>query len=109
MRTCETAEIVFGELKCQPTISLLDELYHATVEQMIFTLNHVAEPAASLLIIGHNPGFEEFLSRVTEQEIRFPTAALAQLEFVMDSWSLFSERTRGKLVNIWRPREIDAN
>lgn len=108
-RTRETADRVFEGAKSKPPISYRDDLYHASPETMIQVLSHVAEPNQCVMLIGHNPGLEEFLSQLTGNETEFPTAGLAQIELDFDRWTQFNEQTRGRLVQFWRPKELDAD
>jgi phosphohistidine phosphatase len=39
------------------------------------------------MLIGHNPGFEDLLERLTGEEIRLPTAALAGVELNVEQWT----------------------
>ncbi len=45
---------------------------------------------------------------MTDQDERFPTAALAQIELPIGRWSEMEIETQGKLVNLWRPKEIES-
>ncbi|MGB1834434.1 MAG: hypothetical protein ACPHP9_12160, partial [bacterium] len=38
------------------------ELYHASKEEILSRIQKVPEKIQSLLIVGHNPGLEEFFS-----------------------------------------------
>ena len=107
-RTRETAKLVFAELTNPPTISFLDELYHASPHQIVDLLSRVAEPAQFVMAIGHNPGFEEFLENLIGDAIHFPTAGLATIELEIDRWSLLNAQTRGQLKQFWKPREKDT-
>ncbi len=109
MRTRETASLIFAVSTRSPAIAYHDELYHASPSQMIDLLRQVAEPMRTVMVIGHNPGFDEFLERLTGNEISFPTAGLAKIELQIDRWSLFDDQTNGQLAQFWRPRDLGAD
>lgn len=59
-----------------------------------------------VMLVGHNPGMEELLEGLIGSYESLPTAALAQVELDVPSWRELGERPRGKLVHVWRPKEL---
>ena len=87
-------------------IALDPRLYHAGPAEIVAVLREL--PAATpqrVLIVGHNPGLETFVTRVTGEHADFPTAALAHIELPLDRWSELADSTHGTLVALWRPKE----
>ena len=107
VRTRETADLVFAEFPKPPTISYRDDLYHASPDQIVKILAEAGKQSKSVMVIGHNPGFEEFLVQLTGEAIPFPTAALAVLELNIKDWKQCNNQTRATLKQIWRPKELD--
>ncbi len=58
------------------------------------------------MLVGHNPAMEELVEALTGEYLPMPTAALAQIELPIDHWSKLAKRRSGRLVNLWRPKEI---
>jgi phosphohistidine phosphatase len=56
------------------------------------------------LMVGHNPGFEELVSRLTNTETVMPTAALACMEFQIDQWNDLEDGA-GKLIWLLTPKK----
>ncbi len=106
LRTRETAALFFAEWNVSPSTEYRDDLYHAEPVQIEGILNSVDDSVESLMIIGHNPGLEEFLTQHTGNSIIMPTAALARVDFELDSWSQFTTSTQGTLIHVWRPKEF---
>lgn len=106
VRTRETAEIVFAKWPARPEISFRSDLYHASPEEMAIILAGLADQQGSAMLIGHNPGFEQFLEQLTGQYEQFPTAAVAVLELDLEEWGQVSTSTRGRLVHFWKPKEL---
>ena len=109
VRTRETADLVFAEFKKPPTISYRDDLYHASPDQIVKILAEAGKRTKSVMVIGHNPGFEVFLEQLTGEAVPFPTAALALLELNIEDWKQCNNQTRGTLKQMWRPKELDDN
>ena len=49
---------------------------------------------------------EYLLEMLTDEDERMPTAALAQVSLLIDTWAQLDVDTVGKLVRLWRPREL---
>lgn len=107
VRTRETADLVFAEFKKPPTISYRDDLYHASPDQIVSILAEAGKQSKSVMVIGHNPGFEELLEQLTGKAIPFPTAALTVLEPNIEDWKQCNYQTRATLKQMWRPKELD--
>jgi phosphohistidine phosphatase len=59
------------------------------------------------LLVGHNPGFEDLLERLTGSHDRMPTAALASIEFQIDRWEDV-EDGKGRLAWLLTPKQEAA-
>jgi phosphohistidine phosphatase len=105
-RARDTLQLVLAEVDRHMPVSMRAELYHGDVAQMISLLREVAEPAPSVLIVGHNPDLETFLEHLTGRSERLPSAALARIELDLSNWSELIDATRGTLVSVLRPREL---
>ena len=105
IRARETVQRMFGEsLDLLPPIRFVADLYLASPAQIVKILQAIEEPIRRVMVIGHNPGFEELIELLTGQVERFPTAAVAQIAFETKSWSeLQLIKPCGKLLKRWRP------
>jgi phosphohistidine phosphatase len=88
---------------------LLDpRLYHASAAAILAVLrSSVAPGAGTVMIVGHNPGLEELIAKLTGEREDFPTAALARIELPIERWADVKSATRGTLIGLWRPKELD--
>ncbi|MEC7696608.1 MAG: histidine phosphatase family protein [Planctomycetota bacterium] len=85
-----------------------DELYLASPGTYIDTVRYLEESFQRILLVGHNPGISELLNALTVCDTVMPTAALAQIELPINQWRQLSPQTEGRLVALWRPKEIDT-
>ena len=86
---------------------LLDpHLYMAGPADILSLLRTVGENAETVMIVGHNPGLEELVERLTGERQDLPTAALAQIGLPIDEWRDLKLSTRGMLLGLWRPEEL---
>ena len=104
-----TAKAVSQALKDKTTIIEEDEFYLASCGTYIETTRSLDDRFQRILIVGHNPGISDLLFKLTGCDSMMPTAALAQIELPIDQWSNLSLQIEGKLVALWRPKELDPH
>jgi phosphohistidine phosphatase len=76
-----------------PVIETRD-LYFSSPERILDIIRKQSDSLESLLLVGHNPTWEDFLSLlVAGGSFRMPTAALAKVRFLVSHWSEVREGT----------------
>ena len=105
-RARQTVEMVAEAAGYTGEIRWLDELYAAPPEEYLSALATLPESYHCVMMVGHNPGLEELVALLTEEEESLTTAAMAQVDLSVAAWSEVGMETEGNLVNIWRPREL---
>jgi phosphohistidine phosphatase len=106
-RAEETLSLLFEESGFHGVVEMCADLYLAEPSKILARMREIDDRYPRALMIGHNPGFEEVVSRVTGQLTEMPTAALAELRFAVDAWSGV-DPNRGGLARIWRARELEG-
>lgn len=83
-------------------------IYAAAPDQLLSLVGRLAKGRSSVLLVGHNPGFEG-LARVllpaAEAPEAFPTCTLATLTFDTDSWASI-EPGSGRLAGLLTPDDF---
>jgi phosphohistidine phosphatase len=105
-RALTTAEFAAISAGYTAEIQVTRQLYHAGPEEFIEVLQGVSDANKQVMVVGHNPGVEELVEQLVGHYQRMPTAALAQIELPISRWSELDEETNGRLVNLWRPKEV---
>jgi phosphohistidine phosphatase len=105
-RALRTAELTALSAGYEAEIQVSRHLYLAGPEEYIEVLREVPDSNRRVMVVGHNPGMEEFVEQLGGHYQRMPTAALAQFQLPIESWSELTEDTTGTLQNLWRPKEI---
>jgi phosphohistidine phosphatase len=101
-----TAEAVAETAGYAGEIRFEGALYAASPADILAVLRTVTMTTArTVMIVGHNPGLEELVARLTGEQPDLPTAALAQIVLPIDRWRDLKESTRGRLLGHWRPKE----
>ena len=107
LRARQTAEAVAKAAHYAGEILLDPRLYGASPADIVKVLRTVEETnAATVMIVGHNPGLEELVTRLTRERQDLPTAALAQIALPVDQWRELTLSRRGSLIGLWRPKEL---
>ncbi|KHL26337.1 phosphohistidine phosphatase [Croceibacterium mercuriale] len=92
-----------------------DHAYLADADTLLDLVQTTGADAASLLLIGHNPGLQDLLLLLLrdlddplcqEAAEKFPTATFAVLELDVTSWADVSPGC-ARLVHFARPRDLD--
>ncbi len=112
-RALQTLELAETEWEIKPEIHYEEGLYHAGPAQMLRFLQALPASSGHAMIIGHNPGMHSLAVTLSGEgegdaldslEMKFPTAALAIIEFEGDWKSILSGR--GYLQRFLLPREL---
>lgn len=117
-RTVETWEIIAQELDATPHVEFVEQLYLAPSRRIQAIVRESGE-TETVLVVGHNSGIEECAAELTRKPAskeeaarletlreKFPTCALAVLEFDIAEWSALTPGT-GALVEFVRPKDVD--
>lgn len=88
LRTRDTWRLVAAELPIGVPVEFTEALYEATAADILAAVGKASAATNSVLVLGHNPGLEEFARRLagsrsdgsaqSRLEEKFPTAALAR-------------------------------
>ncbi len=106
VRAHATAQAVAGAAGYAGRIVLSPQLYHASPQAIVAVLRELSDRAArSILVVGHNPGMEELVARLTGETIELPTATLVHLELNVEEWSHLDLEGAAELIDVWRPRD----
>jgi len=94
-RTVETWELVRPMLPEKPGTRFEPRIYEASSERLLKVAQEVDPGVRTLLMIGHNPGFEELAAKLASHGDRYasarmtqkyPTCGLAVLDFAIEDW-----------------------
>jgi phosphohistidine phosphatase len=87
-------------------ITYADSLYLGGTGAYLDALRILPKDFKIALVVGHKPDIEELLMMLTEHAERIPTAALTRINLPIGDWSTLSSKSKGKLVRIWKPKEL---
>ena len=105
-RAQTTAELVATACDYEHDILYTRHLYHAGPDAYLEVLHELGQEYARVMVVGHNPGMEYLVALLTGESIRMPTATLVQVELPVEQWTDLDDEVLGRLVNVWRPKEL---
>jgi phosphohistidine phosphatase len=100
-RTSETWDLVEPMLPEKPPTHVEPRIYEAKAERLLHVVQEAEPSVRTLLLIGHNPGFEDLAALLTGHGDRYasarmakkyPTCGLAVLDFAIEDWRDLTER-----------------
>src|SRR5580765_4432158 len=106
-RARRTAEIVLeaAGLSNEPVFD--ERIYEANTKQLLKVISEIESIHESALLVGHNPGFEDLLARLTDRAAGMPTASLAAIELDLDNWRDIAPRS-GELSWLITPKDLKS-
>ncbi len=120
-RTRQTVEHLLPELGVKPKVEYPSELYLAEPEAILALVRRAPDKSAALMIVGHNPGLEQcalalaalplekkLRRRYDVMEEKFPTCALAVIDFPVARW-IDVTPGRGELDAFVRPKDLNSS
>lgn len=104
-RATETARAVKDAAQFDCEIGFEPRIYEATVGDLFEVVRELPDDFARVLLVGHNPGFEDLVRNLTGKARALPTAALAHLELAVSDWRQ-TDFNDGKLVDLFEPKKL---
>ncbi len=106
LRTRQTAELMAKVIGFSGKFIYTDELYESNMKKYFEALQDLPDESQTVMIVGHNPAHEEFLSLLTDKFESLSTGALAYVELSTNHWRELQMKPCGKLIHLWRPKEM---
>ncbi len=106
VRARATAELALEACGYEGQIEFREELYAFEAEPYLHALRAAPDDCQCVLLVGHNPAMEELIEALAGEYQPMPTAAVAQIELPIERWRDLANSREGKLLNLWRPKEI---
>jgi phosphohistidine phosphatase len=85
-RARSTWQLASAELAAPPPTRIDDRVYAASDDELLAVVRELPDDVETVVLVGHNPGLEELVSRLTGEWPPMPTSALAVIT-VSGAWS----------------------
>lgn len=104
-RTLETWQCMQAEFPHPIEARFSHALYHRGLSAIVGECSMLPQEISTLLVLGHNPGWEDATSSLSGKWLRMTTANAALLESDADDWTDAFDAT-WTLAEILRPKEL---
>jgi phosphohistidine phosphatase len=114
-RAAETLDLAAAGWQAKPPVKKLKSLYLAMPREMLRRVQAVGREPDCVMLVGHNPGIADLANWLCAHGKaehpasfgrKFPTAAIAVLEFDVDDWAEVDAET-GRLIDFTTPKQIE--
>jgi phosphohistidine phosphatase len=105
VRARQTIDRVLGSANIVTDVRFDERIYEAGVQRLVEVVRQIENGKKNVVLVGHNPGFEELLEWLTGTIERMQTGALAKIGLKTSSWNSVSEKS-GTLEWIVRPKQL---
>jgi len=86
-RARQTAELVMKSARLKAELRFDERIYEASVARLLEVVSQIEDSANTVILVGHNPGFEGLFEALTGEKRNLPTASLACIELGVEKWS----------------------
>ena len=106
VRARETIDLVRQHAKLRTELRFDERVYEASTARLVEVVSQIDNDRKSVLLVGHNPGFEDLNYELTGKSEQLPTAALVKIKLKTSKWS---DPHEGKASLEWvvRPKEVE--
>jgi phosphohistidine phosphatase len=115
-RAMETWALLAPELAEQIPVKTMQSLYLASPSRILAMVRRLPNAEPSVLVLAHNPGLHNLALALAGPgskpramallQQNYPTGALAEFHFQIDSWADVRQR-EGMLIQFLRPRDLE--
>jgi len=104
-RARQTIESLVSAAEFDVSPQFDESIYGATAADLMKLVRRLPDSNSCVLLVGHNPTFEQVVARLSGTVEHMPTAALACIEFQVDRWEDIDDG-QGKLSCFLTPKQL---
>ncbi len=106
-RARQTTQLVLEAAGLKTEVRYDERIYEASAARLFEIVSQIDEEAGMVMMVGHNPGFEELLEALTGEARSLSTAALACIELDIERWNKV-KAGENQLAWLVRPKELKS-
>src|SRR5215471_6067136 len=107
-RARRTTELVLNAADWNRKAEFDERIYDASLYKLLNVVSEIDVSNDVVMLVGHNPGFEELLAALTGEIARLPTCAVAAIELQINDWAQAGVRA-GKLKWLVTPKSLKSD
>jgi phosphohistidine phosphatase len=106
VRARSTWDLVAAELKVPVPVHVDDRVSAASADDLLAVVRGLPDDARTAVMVGHNPGLEDLVPRLTGEQIAMKTSAIAVIK-LSGGWAT-AGHSPAKLVAAGRPPDASS-
>jgi phosphohistidine phosphatase len=103
-RARQTAQLTLDSARMNVELRYDERIYDASAARLLEVVSQIEDNANVAMLVGHNPGMEDFLKVLTGEKRHLSTAALACIELNVEKWNKVRAQV-GRLEWLAKPNE----
>jgi phosphohistidine phosphatase len=107
-RARETTALLLESSGLNVELRYDERIYEASAVRLLEIISQIEETASVVMLVGHNPGFEELLEVLTGENHSMATAAIACIELNVEKWNKTRTGT-GRLEWLSGPKDLKSD
>ena len=108
VRARETSGLIGRQAGLQGELRFDERIYEASVTRLLEITTQIESDRKVVLLVGHNPGFEDLIHTLIGVNHPLPAAALAKIKLKISKWS-DSYDSRATLDWIITPKQLEQS
>lgn len=105
VRARETIDVVLKAARLEAELRYDQRIYEGGPVQLLEIISQIEDDRHPVMMVGHNPSFEELLQALTGQAEHLSAGALAKIVFDTATWREVQEK-KGRLDWVMQPKEL---
>jgi len=105
IRARQTTDIVMETAKLRTDLRFDERIYEAGAQRLLEVVRQIEKSKKIVLLVGHNPGMEEFLTVLTGAVDTMPTGTLSKVVLSASNWADMGDKG-ATLEWIVKPKEL---
>jgi len=107
VRARQTTDLLLKAANISTDLRFDERIYEAGSERLLQVIEQVEKSKKSVLLVGHNPGLEEFLYVLTGATDTMPTGTLSKIALGTSSWAAIGDKDKGGTLEwIVKPKQL---
>jgi len=107
VRARETLDLVTRAAEWSTEVRYDQRIYEASDIRLAEVVTEIDDERNVAMLVGHNPGLEQLLLRLTGETVEMSTATLAKVAFEITEWTNAIDK-RGTLESLVKPGDLES-
>ena len=108
VRARQTTDLLLAAANLSTDLRFDERIYEASAQKLLEVVRQIEKSKKAVLLVGHNPGLEEFLELLTGASETMPTGTLSKVALTASNWADIGDKC-ATLEWILKPKQLQKN